>query len=300
MSNVFKDANLNNEIKVITSEGFTLSVEAKHNHTGRKDYEEKFGERRKQLVQLFNEGKKASEIAELLGMHPANVTRYLKRAGLKTPDRSEAQRRIHINYFEDYNNREVSYWIGMLATDGWIDEQRQRIQLSLKDKEHIEKFNKFLGGVMSVNSTENQWRLVFSQPDTCKSLVSYGVTGCKSLTLKLTIPITWDMLRGIIDGDGCWSRINTYGVCCSIATCSYEFGKQIYMFFKSNDITPVVSKQVKDRLNPLYDIRINKKEDIAKLITNLYKDAPIYLDRKVIKIMQLIDNPSFKSESAAQ
>lgn len=262
---------------------------------GRKDYNEKFTKRREQIINLFNEGMTHKEIARIVKMYPSNVARFLKNQGYNIPNRSEIRRVIDENHFVDLNNKEVQYWIGMLATDGNLDALRNRIKLALKDEDHIIKFNKFLGNKLNINKDRKQFRLQYSNKEAYETLVSYGITDRKTYKLKLTIPITWDMLRGIIDGDGSYTKINNFGIRCSIVSASESFISQIENFLVLHEID--YSFSIEPRIEPLYVINIHKKTAITKLLNNIYNDATVYLERKYQRVLTLLDNDAFTINS---
>ena len=63
--------------------------------------------------------------------------------------------KIWDNPFENLEDQDVQYWLGWLATDGYVGttiEKRCALQLQEKDIDVIEKFNKFLGGNLTISS----------------------------------------------------------------------------------------------------------------------------------------------------
>lgn len=57
-----------------------------------------------------------------------------------------------INYnrhiFDNIDNEEKAYWLGFILADGYLnlDKHMLRIKLGNKDKQHLIKFIKFIGG----------------------------------------------------------------------------------------------------------------------------------------------------------
>lgn len=50
--------------------------------------------------------------------------------------------------FDIIDSQEKAYWLGFIIADGYLNVDRRmlRIKLGDKDKNHLEKFIKFLGG----------------------------------------------------------------------------------------------------------------------------------------------------------
>lgn len=183
------------------------------------------------------------------------------------------------NPFENLTENS-EYWIGMLATDGHITRGSKVVSLCSKDKEHVEKFKQFLSckNKIAKNKHKTNGGIVYilsvTSPDICSTLISYGITPRKSFNLKLNISLTWNILRGIVDGDGYIGKV------IDIATASKSFADQIYEFYKSHNLTPKIYKY--DNKN-IYTIRIDRKNDVKEVLKNLYSDAHIYLKRKYDK-----------------
>lgn len=248
-------------------------------------------ERQTKIIEMFESGINHKEIAKHFSMESSNVSRFLKSRGYKTLNRKESQRFIDKNYFADYNDKEVSYWLGMLMTDGNVARDRERITLSLKDEDHMLKYIKFLDNKVKYSIDAKQYRVSFNHEDTYKTLINYGIVPNKSLILKINIPITFDMLRGIIDGDGSWIKINKDSLKCIIFSASQEFIEQIKNFLDLNEIESNINVSINGRKNPIYHVSINKHHDVIKLLNNLYEnDNCVYLERKLNKIKSVIDN----------
>jgi len=103
-------------------------------------------------------------------------------------------------------SKELAYLIGLIASDGYLSKETQRVSLASKDNELIQFAAKMMPlpgiyinkgtGILSVYST---W------PNLYLFLLSIGITPQKSLSIgRLAIPDEFfiDFLRGEIDGDG--------------------------------------------------------------------------------------------------
>jgi hypothetical protein len=120
------------------------------------DYDaEKKKAREKQLqevIELYNQGKSQNYIETTLKLTRKTIRELLKEAGVEYRDKSQQQ---HINNNTEINHHafdeltpEVLYWIGMLFTDGHIEQKKEAsINLTLhnNDIDHLYKFKEFLG-----------------------------------------------------------------------------------------------------------------------------------------------------------
>lgn len=104
----------------------------------------------------------------------------------------------------------LAYALGLLATDGCLIKEWSWIDLTSKDREQLENFNKCLGvnikiGIKDKRSIHRAWRVQMKNKIFYDFLVSVGFTPRKSMTIKkILIPDRYffDFLRGCLDGDG--------------------------------------------------------------------------------------------------
>jgi intein/homing endonuclease len=132
------------------------------------------------------------------------------------------------------------------------------------------------------------YKVAFANDECFNSLVAIGITERKSLTLKLKIPITWDFVRGVFDGDGCVYQINKrpggpIRGSISISTASFDFFNQLKTFLINEGLTPTSETRKKEGLNPLYTVRINKAAEMLIVYNKFYSSASYYLERKYKK-----------------
>ena len=65
------------------------------------------------------------------------------------------KKKVCDNPFVDLSNPDVLYWLGWLATDGYISHKETRVTLSLsiKDIDVIEKFKDFVSDKLTIKHT---------------------------------------------------------------------------------------------------------------------------------------------------
>jgi len=105
-----------------------------------------------------------------------------------------------------------AYAIGLIATDGCLYRDGRHINLTSKDIEQINNFQKSLGINFNIGRKSNGYNKVrkyyvvqIGDVKFYEFLISIGITPAKSKTLgQVTVPKEYffDFLRGVLDGDG--------------------------------------------------------------------------------------------------
>lgn len=92
--------------------------------------------------------------------------------------------------------------------------------------------------------------------------------------------INWDVLRGIIDGDGCISSTNSGNtIKLGITSACKEFLIQIQEFLEGEGITSFINESKRNE-NPIFDLFVYKTNDLMIIHKHLYTDAHYFLKRK--------------------
>ena len=248
-------------------------------------------------IELYTSGKTSAEIAAVLPISTGSVFNILKKYGVKSRGMG-----LHIrsNFFDQgcfsSLNEESAYWLGFVFADGCMrnDNYSLTISLSSKDKPHLEKFAKFLGGrtlVRDISVKQHKCcRLSVGSKQMFNDLLKYGCTPKKSLTLKWPdIPdeYLWHFLRGYFDGDGCAvkqsNRIDIVS--------SYEF------IDKMGDSLTKKGFRCKYRIHgKVKYLIIHGIVQLREFTKLLYKDASVFLERK----KEILDSKKQISQSEIQ
>lgn len=200
--------------------------------------------------------------------------------------------------FDCIDTEEKAYWLGFIFADGYISNSGHSFELSLsiKDKNHLDKFNKFMQHIndnVKLGKVGNFERCRWSieNKHLWETLNSYGCTPNKSLTLQFPPSSIFykkclikHFIRGYFDGDGCISYANkkhTTMLLHLLGTENFLSGVKnhlpikfdYYLGFnkKSNNITRTLQIIGKNGLKILY---------------YLYEGSSIYLDRKYDKYLE--------------
>ena len=197
---------------------------------------------------------------------------------------------VNNNYFSK-QNANMAYIIGFLSADGNVSKKGNRIQsqLSIKDKSHLEKIKKEIGGCEVYEYLSNGykscgWHCCSAQIK--KDLAEYGVipnkTGTLSIPKKLEKKYWRDFIRGYFDGDGSIHKDGS-GFRTDITSANKEILEDINSFFVENGIKH--SNLMKDHNNICIRYRSQASIDIYNL---LYYDGCLCLDRKKNKFLELM------------
>jgi predicted DNA-binding protein YlxM (UPF0122 family) len=258
----------------------------------------------------FNKKCKMKEITKLFNTSNQSILTLIKKSG-KTPRTLLEQNNLHAykkdeKFFDVIDTEEKAYWLGFLYADGYVSVKKGelRINLQLRDKNHLEKFKKSLKCNVPIKNTNKidmntrkNYKLVFinvANIHLIKSLIEKGCVPNKSLILKFPsvniVPenLIYHFIRGYFDGDGSIniSRIDKkskhpYYSISFVGT--YDFLNKIKEYLFCEHL-----KLESHNNNTYYSLKINGNLQILDLLENyIYKDSNIYLERKYLKFKEL-------------
>lgn len=208
------------------------------------------------------------------------------------------------DYFKVIDSEEKAYWLGFIYADGYVcandTGSELGIELQIGDIEHLKKFNKSLCGNIPVTKKVSLCNLNGKYYDSCliriyctkmvRDLGALGVSNNKSYDIKMPEidpKYLHHFIRGFFDGDGCIceskKKKGRSSIKCDF-TCGCEyFVNQLREVLYKNDICTYISKE-KDKP---YRLMIGGMINCDKFLSYIYKDATIYLDRKLNKKEEL-------------
>ena len=116
-----------------------------------------FEENKQLVIDLYNEHKSLTKVAEIIKADRNKLAKKLKTLGVEIDCSSNNLKTYDESFFEKIDTEEKAYWLGFIYADGWVvrnhskdKEGRQLkkyslgIELSVKDKEHLIKFAKVI------------------------------------------------------------------------------------------------------------------------------------------------------------
>ena len=211
------------------------------------------------------------------------------------------------NSFSSIKTEEDAYWLGFMFADGYVIERKDGskyygIELSIRDIDHLKKFNKYLNGNLTIytrtrshvyegreiNSTNCS--IVVNDADAAQNLINLGCVPRKSFIVKFPTKIDGCLMRhfvrGYFDGNGSismYDRIDTKNYVRTLISCaSKEFLDSLHIILKNKNINNCI---VKD--GNAYRMVISSKS-ARNLLKYMYDDCNIYLDRKYFKYINEI------------
>lgn len=175
------------------------------------------------------------------------------------------------------------YFIGLLCTDGFIGKNDYTIQISLKDKDILDKISDITNVPIYERLDKRFDSKLYSYRFRNKQLHQFfsniGIVNNKTKTLDLSIPLTNNILRGIFDGDGSIYKNSSGNLVVNIVSASETFTNQIKDFIEDNYITISSIKYHKN----VFNINIYKQSEVNKFYHLIYTDATLFIDRKYLK-----------------
>jgi hypothetical protein len=143
-------------------------------------------EKEQEIVDMYSKGLNQVEIANHFNTFNTSIRRVLKRNNVKIFSSSERQRKVSPDIFNNYNSKDVQYWLGVIASDGCLTSGK--LVVETKDKEWMENYRNFLNPSINVSSTQppkgnTLYRVQFRCKGLKEELAKYGITENKSLSL---------------------------------------------------------------------------------------------------------------------
>lgn len=192
-------------------------------------------------------------------------------------------------FFSSVNTEEKAYWLGFITADGCIsdtgDSRFLSIRLQDRDHDHLVKFCRSLKSNRPVLRSPGVSYMSVSSRQIIDDLISLGVTPRKSLTAapwsSASPELARHYIRGLFDGDGFLHREKRGGWAAGFGS-----GRRLLVeFFAAYGIiatgsTAKIRTAFTSAGNEFFDWRVNGVKVTGNLISWLYKDTSMYLDRK--------------------
>ena len=190
------------------------------------------------------------------------------------------------NIFNQINSEEKAYWLGFIVADGYLNTSKHmlRIKLGSKDKSHLIKFIKFVGGsedmlkkeIHSETGNEVFYVSLYSK-EIMNDLLKLGVEQAKSTREKvcsINPKYYRDFIRGLWDGDG-FIRENLTGI-------GLVGSEEVLSFTQNyfNEKLGVKPLKIYSHCNTFKIEYRSTKKAIPLILNHLYGEKDVALDRK--------------------
>lgn len=262
-----------------------------------KEETEDYNDRISQIIPLYKSGTSQVDLEKKLKLTRKTIREHLKNSDVEYRRANEAvaiARGNQINHkaFDNLEDEEVLYWIGLIYTDGHVNvsgkDNSIEVALHYQDRELLEKLKIFLNTSAPITKVKdsNCYRFRFFSERIVHILEDLGFTNNKSNTLipHEKLKYSRHFWRGCIDGDGSLYRTGKYKYPTINLVGTFDTCQGFLDFTKENDIK---SERVVGKANGLNLYRIEFSWKKALQVTNLlYNNSKIYMERKYQKYLE--------------
>ncbi len=220
-------------------------------------------------------------IADKFNCSKSLIKRFLKKHNIAL----KKEYYVDDNYFKTWTC-DMAYLVGIIMTDGCVrDERRELTVVSIDDELGI-----FFKNQLKTNykSSKNKYGCGFYRAysrEIVNDLIEMGIIPRKSRVLSLSkIPENkmeiyfWDILRGVVDGDGCIKKLNKRSIRFDI--CS---GSKIFLIQIRNILMQVINcpeyKIVEAKRGGIYHLQVNGVY-AYRCFDNMYNNDKFAIRRK--------------------
>lgn len=250
---------------------------------------------KEEIKNLYLSGKTLEEIANIAGCNHSNIKTHLMRMNVPRRLPTETSRKYNLNesYFEKINNPYKAYILGLLFADGYNQESKNQIRLTLhcKDKDILDKirlclnYNKPLYRKEKFQHGQNRifYDLSINSKKISMDLASLGCTQNKTFSLvypSIENQYNSHFIRGYFDGDGCFSFSNydQQWVFSITGTKNLLLDIQKILMIECSLNKTKLTKRKKN--TEIYTLIYKGNKQLKRIVKYLYQDSFIYLNRK--------------------
>lgn len=268
-------------------------------------------EKEKEILDLYKKGMSQKDIGAKFNTWNTSIRRVLLRNNIIPRNESKVNRYCKHNPFKSLKRHDefTEYFLGLLLTDGCISIRNKKsrnpsINLSLTSSDGyiIEAFRDWASPNQKVSEVYQKLNgsymssINITNIEAVEWLNRKGNFKNKSYECKIYCPITWQILRGIFDGDGGFHLSNKDGLNFFICGLSETFITQINNFLLKEGIKSKIRFAGPDKWhkNGLYYVEVHNYADVIKIGLNMYFNAHIFIKRKYERWLTFYENKKNK------
>lgn len=240
------------------------------------------------IIKLYNQGFTANEISKMYGYKTRNsILQKLDKFNIQRRDWNKLQNenKTYCKFSMQFIDDEYkAYFLGLILTDGYVNEERGYIGIDLVDKDVIEFLCDYIKSDYSIikSKFKDEYRIILYGKKLVEEMKRLSVRPRKTFSLqgpnlynneKRFLPY---ILRGIIDGDG-WIRRD--GREFFISSASSKFIKWCKEALKYLEFEDIEERFIPNDYRGIYIIRTAKKYNLEVLKSKIY-DKPFGMERK--------------------
>ncbi|MGO8949289.1 MAG: LAGLIDADG family homing endonuclease [Ktedonobacterales bacterium] len=260
-----------------------------------------------EIIALYQQGLPASQIVRHNVIHDQTVYNILERHGIQRRSASEAALTYSRNEhaFDVIDNEEAAYWLGFIAADGNVSNGRLRIGLSTKDADHLRKLAAWLSPDRPFYTGMNNLgrpvsTLEIGSQHLVETLATYGIVARKTYVMKClptVAPLLMrHFLRGYVDADGYISLRIKGGARFGVVSFNREIVEEIQNWLMQE---LGVSRISLVHSGVAWHYRQYGSEQVRKIVSYLYNEAMVYLDRKYQLAYRILSGPTHSPRQPA-
>jgi len=247
------------------------------------------------------------KIGDRFGVSDNSIRGLLKRRGVTPRTLSESHRRIECNhgYFGQMLDEQRAYWIGFLLADGGITKRsygqtnRVTCRLAPCDIGHLRKLLSALGSGHKITDVGHQGvQLSISSSEMVQDLSKHHVSPRKSANHQFSKAIPENLLkhyfRGYFDGNGGISRHRSskWSINCAA-------GENFLIAFRDWIGGQIGGHPAKISFaDGIHRIAWAGTHRCREILDLMYHDASIYLERKMLKYEQVVNDAESSSRTS--
>lgn len=235
-----------------------------------------------EITNLYQMGFNSYELADMFGYKSKkSILDILRDNNIEVRDSGEiaSNRRTYKNFsFEKIDSNEKAYIIGLLISDGYVNDKRNYVGIDLCDEDAI----MFMSDYIKVKYThiktkedshKDKYRILMYGKEFLEQLNRFGVFARKSLTTNGCTLLEEEtkyipyILRGLIDGDG-WIRED--GKEFFIASASKNLIDWVEQEMYNLGFIDIKSIYIPNESNGIYQIRTASKYNLNILKNKIY------------------------------
>ena len=238
------------------------------------------------IIEDYQGDMRFQDIRKKYRIHSSTLNNIFYKYGIEKV--RKRKRNINKDFFETIDSEEKAYWLGFLFADGYNDENRGYIDVTLspKDEAHLMKFKEAVSSEHPITKKKvgayDAVRLNFCSRKMSNDLANHGCVQAKSLILEFPTSVPNELIhhfiRGYFDGDG------------SIVVNLDKWTFHTHLvgterFLERVRLESGMTNTKLLRKGSVLTLTHGGRQNALKVFKYLYKDATIYLERKYNKFL---------------
>lgn len=243
-------------------------------------------------------------IAEMFHVRPESIRNLLRRGNIEITNKKIRDYPRNSDFFDTINTPQKAYWLGMFYADGTVGRNNNAITITLKDKEHVEKFKMAINAVNNkicdiidtrFSSVCHNYSFAIHDEKLHQGLIKAGVLPNKSYEQfglpDLTNKYMRHFIRGYYDGDGGLSYSIREPYSKSTFTISFTGNAMFLSELKKYLNRDYISLHQNSVSKITYQFAMGGRQQVLSFLNWLYLDTDesIRLTRKYNKYIELLN-----------